>query len=223
MGKINVLIVEDHELVAEGLEQLARNHPDVSVIERAVSREDALEILSERVDIDLVLMDLFLGKSEDHIEPEGLQAIRQINRDFNRNPVKKIKTIVVTIANEGKWIKKAYDMANGYVLKKTGSKELLKAIDKVMDGGRYFEDEVRKSMDDYMPDPNLIPEEPVHLTAAELEILKMISMGFNTEDIARFRKCRPGTVETHKTNIYKKLGAANAAQAVSIAKDRGLI
>ena len=89
MGKINILIVEDHQMIAEGLEQLSSKHPDISIVARVPSREAALKILDEHVDVDLVLMDLFLGTEETHTEPEGFKAIRQINREINRYSAKK--------------------------------------------------------------------------------------------------------------------------------------
>ena len=107
MGKINILIVEDHKMIAEGLEQVTSRHPDISIQARVSSREAAMKILDEHVNVDLVLMDLFLGTEETHTEPEGFRAIRQINKEINRFSAKKIKIIVVTISEEGKWIEKS--------------------------------------------------------------------------------------------------------------------
>ena len=129
----------------------------------------------------------------------------------------------MTISEDGKWIEKAYDLCNGYVLKKSGSDELIKAIERVNSGYSYFEGEVRKILDEQKRIRPELPEGPIRLTDTEIEILKLSSQGFNNADIARIRNCQVGTIETHKTNIYRKLGATNAANAVGIAKDLGLI
>ena len=219
---INILIVEDHKILAESYDKLFAGVPHISIVGQAPSRKRALEILKEDKSIDLVLMDLTLGKNEDPEEPEGLKTCKEIKESDDILA----KIIIVTSEVEGKWIYKAYKlMVEGYFPKeeKRGSVELLNAIDKVMNGGTYYENEVREELLDFQKQLKKLETEKFSLTKSEKDILIYLSKGFPAAEIARFRECAVGTVDIHKNNIFKKLRAANAAHAVSIAKDLGLI
>lgn len=222
--KTRILIVEDHVMVADGFEKLLSDQPTMSVVNRVKTQVEALKILREDVKIDVVLMDLYLGEVEDHEEPHGLKAIRAIKKEINDGSSKKVDIIIVTSELKGKWISKAFRMGvKGYVLKDEGSQELLNVINKVKQGERYYREKILEEMQIYEEEEGQIEEEPIRLTSSEKEILEYISKGFKNSDIAKFRKCKVGTIETHRTNILQKLHAANAPEAVQIAIKNKLI
>lgn len=218
---MKILIVEDYEIIATAFKELLNKEDNISVLGPLGSREEALQLLRKRDDIDLVLMDLFLDRDEDHEEPEGLKACDEIINSINRTRATAVKLILLTAHLQGKWIKRAFDMGvHGYITKDQGVDTLLKAIKHIMDGGnfrRFFEGIVEKSMLEYLEEKERIVTEEIKLTPRELQILDMLSKGFTIKDIAAHLGIVEGTVNIHKRNIFEKLGASNAPEAVAIA------
>lgn len=216
-----IMIVEDYDMIAETLSRFLIEQSHLTVVFRAKNKNEALEYLHQDPEIDLILMDMFLGQEEDHQEPEGLQAAREIISFLNYP--QKIKIMMLTKSLEGRWIKKAFDMGvRGYIPKEKNTKELLKAIDLVLAGKMYYENKVQEIMYQYQAELDF-PPELVYLTPSEKQILKMIAQGFTTEDIAKFRKCKVGTIESHRTNIIRKFDASNAPNMIAKASKMGFI
>jgi len=217
-----IVITEDYDMIAETLSNFLEEQPHLTVVNRSKNKEEVLRFLAEDVNVDLVLMDLFLGEVEDHQEPHGLQAAREIITHFNQGS-KKIKVMMLTKSVEGRWIKKAFDMGvKGYVSKEKDTAELLKAIDMVLSDKLYYEHKVREKMYAYQAELDF-PAEDVYLTPSEKEILKLIAQGFTTEEIAGFRKCKAGTIESHRTNIIRKFDASNAPNMIAKASKLGFL
>lgn len=222
--KIKILLVEDHAMVAQGLERSFKDHPKIRLVGHAKSRPEAMKILRKNVDIDLILMDLSLGKTENHEEPEGLKTIREINSEINDHSAKKIDIIIVTSEMEGKWIWKAFKMkVKGYVAKDDNLKILEQAILDVSQGKRHYKPETLELMYEYQDRIEDIPPDPIRLTPSEKQVLEYISKGLNNNDIAKIRNCKVGTVETHRTNLLRKFGAANAPHMVKMAIEQEII
>lgn len=221
---LRVLIVEDHEIVAEAFKDLLINRAKASVINHVQTREEALNILRENVKIDLVLMDLFLGKKEDHEEPEGLKACRDIISEINKIPSKKVKIIMLTGTIEGRWIWKAFNLGvEGYVPKNESYQELLQAIDYINKGGTYYRNEVDKALNTFIQERIRIIEDPIKLTKAEKEILILLSEGKKGVEIAEERGVLIGTVDTQKNHLFKKLGVNNTAEAITKGFNMGIL
>lgn len=216
--KIRILLVEDYDLVVNGLKSLFEKHPHITLEANVKSKEEAVAFLEENVDIDLVLMDLFLGRDGD--TPEGLEASRLIMEQINRNSRKKVSILIVTGEIKGKWIYKAYNMGvRGYFDKAENNSTLIRAIERVYKGYKYYEDKVRELYDDYHD----IKSTSISLTKAETDIADLIQRGKSRELIAKNRDSALGTIDVHLGNIFRKLGAENAAHMVALAKDMGLI
>lgn len=217
-----IVIVEDYDMIAETLSRFLAEQPHLEVVFRAKNKKEVLDFLEHEPEVDLVLMDMFLGLEEDHQEPEGLQAARTILGQLYQS-ARKMKVMMLTKSMEGRWIKKAFDMGvKGYVPKEKDTIELLKAIDLVLSGKLYYENKVQDIMYRYQADMDF-PPELVYLTPSEKEILKMIAQGFTTEDIAKFRNCKMGTIESHRTNIIRKFDASNAPNMIAKASKMGFI
>lgn len=217
---IRILIVEDHKILAESYGNILAGQAGVTVVGHVITRQDAIDVLNSNSNIDLVLMDLFLGEEEDHEEPEGLKTCREIKTGTRRE----VKILIVTSEIEGKWIWKAYDMGvEGYMPKKEGSEKLMEAIRHLALGKRFYKDEVEDARDRFHSTLTNLEEEIVPLTKTETEILEMTAKGLTAIDIAKIRNCVVGTVDIHKNHIFKKLGAANAPEAVRIAMEKEII
>jgi DNA-binding NarL/FixJ family response regulator len=114
---------------------------------------------------------------------------------------------------------------NGYILKKTGKEELQKAINKILEGKKYYSeaviDELAATAGDDLNDAQ--PETIEHLTAREIEILKLISKEKSTAEIAEELFISVSTVETHRANLMKKLSVKSAIGMVKFALKHQLV
>lgn len=205
---IKVLIVDDHRLISEAWSSLLKDAPDIQVCGLADSEETAFS-QSMVYKPDIVLMDINLGAGS------GLNAAQKI---FDSLP--KTRVIGLSLHDDITYVKKFLSIgAKGYLTKNTTKSELIKAIHAVYKGEVFIAAEIK---DRYFTSLlNVDDSEKKELTMKEIEIVKLISKGLTSKDIADQLFVSPRTVETHRHNILKKLDLPNAAQLSSWAKDKG--
>lgn len=204
---IRVLLVDDHDVVREGLERILARCDDVEIAGEAASGQQALA-LAARLAPDLVLLDLSLP------DVHGLEVLARLRR---LEPAPHV--VVLTVHDDDEVVLGAlHGGAEGYVLKTATRDELVSAIRKVAAGGRAFDEVVVAALlHDGRPAP------PAPLTPRETEILRLVADGHTNKEIAARLFLSSDTVNGHLDNIYRKLGVSDRAHAVAVALRGGLL
>ena len=208
---IKVLIVDDHKLISEAWSSLLSSSPGFKVLGTADNADDAYSLtLSFRPDI--VLMDINLKNST------GFDATEKIC-----NSLPKTRVIGLSLHDDINYVKKFLSLgAKGYLTKNTSKNELIEAIKTVYSGETFIAADIKdKFFTSLLNIDN--SESKKELTLKEIEIVKLISAGMTSKEIAEKLFISPRTVETHRHNILKKLDLSNAAQLSSWAKEKGFI
>ncbi len=206
---VTVLIVEDHELVREGLRLMLSRSGGIQVVGSLASGEKALEAL-QTCEPDVVLLDLRLPGMH------GLDVIAAITNSRRQKP----RVLVLTAYDDQDMVLEAVRAgAHGYILKSASRNELIGAIRRVASGDQYYDTVVAKALlrgDQRQRDVAL-------LTPRELEILRLAAEGLTNREIAKRLYLSVGTVKSHLDNIYRKLEVLDRAHAVAVALRRGLL
>lgn len=208
--KIRILIVEDHQLVAEAWRLMLQHEDDFTIVGNADNEKDAI-LFATNLRPDVILMDINLK------DGSGMQATSEIC-----NILPKTKVIGLSLHDDIAFVKKILSLgAKGYLTKNANKSEVLEAIRKVHNGESYIAMEIRdKLLNSMMFEPDQKKKE---LTLKEIEIVKLISQGLTSKEIGEKIFLSPRTVETHRHNILKKLDIPNAAQLTKWAKEKGYI
>jgi len=200
-----VLIVEDHESMRNGLSYIVASSDKYECIGACATGEAAINFLkSNRPDI--ILMDINLpGKS-------GIECTSLINTEFPD-----IQILICTVSDDSEKIFKALAAgANGYLLKKSTPQQILEAMNELVLGGSPISSSVARKMVDFFKQNTQQTDIPENLTARELEILNMLSLGFRNKEIAEKLFISLPTVKSHIYNIYQKLHVQSRVAAVNL-------
>ncbi|MDF9795716.1 two-component system response regulator NreC [Catalinimonas alkaloidigena] len=209
MAFIKIMIVDDHQLFRGGIVSLLSKDEDIDVIGEASSAKELFHALKSKQP-HVVLIDISLG------ETDGLETILKAN-DSHPN----IRFIVLTMHAEGQYVVKAVrNGAYGYLLKNADEKELIEAIHNVFEGKKHFNEEISQLMIGNMA---MEGEPHKNLSKREREVLKLVSNGKTTKEIADQLFVSTRTVETHRVNMMKKLKVQNTAELIKKAAHLKLI
>jgi len=211
MSKINILLTDDHQIIIDGLKSLLKNSEEINVSAEANNGREALRILGI-LSIDVVLMDI------DMPVMNGIDALKEIRKYY-----RDVKVIILSMHNEAGMIKSLIELgANGYLLKSCPQDELIGAITKVAAGQSYFSTDVTLAL--LNPAGTSNPDKKNELlTDRETEILKLIAAGFSNKEIGDQLFISHRTVDTHRTNLMKKLDVNNIAGLISYAIKNGIV
>jgi DNA-binding NarL/FixJ family response regulator len=203
-GSIQIMVVDDHHIVRQGLVALIRTIPDMQVIAEASDGVQAVE-LHRKHHPDITLMDLRLPNKN------GVEAITQIRQE---SPTARI--IVLTTFDGDEDIYRALQAgAKGYLLKGMNTDELTDAIRTVHAGKSRIPAVVAERLAERMGGPAL--------TGRELDVLKRIVGGRSNKEIAGDLFISEATVKTHINSILSKLGVSDRTQAATTALQRGIV
>ncbi len=205
-----ILLCDDHQLIIDGLKNILQDQPTITFAGEANDGAQALKIL-DVLAVDLVLMDI------DMPGMNGLEATIQIKKTHPQT-----KVMILTMHDEPSLVRKIKDIgANGYMLKNADQEELLKAIDEVLSGKLHFPPEIlngakpaREESFSLRPSDALLISQ---LTEREIEILKQIAEGLSNKEIGDKLFISHRTVDTHRTNLMKKLDVHNIAGLIRFA------
>ncbi len=210
-----LIIADDHQLVAEGLKSIIESVDENKVIAMAANGKELLKQL-EVIDTDLVLLDI------DMPVMNGIEAMQQIRKSHPD-----VKVIVLSMHEEKSLVKKFTDMgAMGFLIKNTDQDELLLAIKRVIGGGKYFSSSLTMNMIGGSVASSSTVFYDAHkasLTEREIEILKLIAEGFSNKEIGDKLFISHRTVDTHRTNLMKKLEVNNIAGLIRYAIKSGFV
>ncbi|MCY7295899.1 response regulator transcription factor [Alteromonas sp. a30] len=203
---INLLIADDHPLYRDALRGALNAHMDEVTIYEASDMNQALDLLGQDLDIDLLLLDLHMPGSQDLF---GLIHIRKIFPDL---PV-----AVVSGTENRNIINKIIDVgALGFVPKTTDAATIAKAIGTMVEGDIWLPEKFTSEGEE---DPEFVDlvDKVSTLTPAQYKVLCMLRDGLLNKQIGYSLGIAEKTVKTHITSIFKKLGISNRTQAVIIA------
>lgn len=216
---INILIVDDHKVVRDGIKFFLKDIPDFEIVSEVENGKKALELLAGS-NVDLVLTDINMP------EMDGYGLIENIKSHYPD-----VRIIVMTMVSDAKNIKKMIAMGvNGYVLKSAEKDIVIQAIYEVTSGKDYFQNDVtqliirdltrkKKVAAEFTPKLSVDTE----LSKREKEVLKLILHEKSNNEIAEELFISVRTVETHKNNLLMKTGAKNVAGLVFYAIEHDLI
>jgi DNA-binding NarL/FixJ family response regulator len=206
-GKINILLVDDHSMVIEGMKSILTQIPGVQVKATASNAFEAIAALRQHA-VDVAFVDINLP------DISGIELCTKIKKEFPEVHVLGLSTfkqrsyVSQMIANG----------ASGYLLKSAGKEEIDEAIKNVLAGKMYFSVDINNTKAE-----TLSEDEAPTLTRREKEILKMIAEGLTTNEIAQKIFVSPYTVDTHRKNLLSKFDVSNTALLIKTAATFGLV
>ena len=214
--KKNILIVDDHLVVREGLKLILETNESFQVIGEAENGKEAIELLQSHK-VDVILLDLNMPVMS------GLETIQHLNQKQIDIPV-----IILTTYNEDELMVKGIQLgAKGYLLKDTSREDLFRTIESALRGDTLIKPEIMmkilnvKEKSEHKNNSNKY--EQSILTEKELFIIRAVSKGYRNKEIAFDMGIAERTVKAHLTNIYNKLNVDSRSEAVSVSIKRGYI
>lgn len=190
--KITVAIVDDHQIVIDGIVALLNNHPEIEVVMATTSSNLLLERM-ELLKPDVLLTDIFMP------EMDGRDLSKKVSEAYPQTRI-----IVLSMQGSPEWVNQLIDESNiaGYVIKNISRQELVKAIEIVHKGGIYFSHDISEALKQWKQSTRQNNEG--HLTRREIEIIRLIEKEMGTREIAANLHISERTVETHRKNIFRK-------------------
>jgi DNA-binding NarL/FixJ family response regulator len=206
---INILLVDDQNLIRQGLKALLELEPDLKIVGEAENGQIALDRVKELTP-DVVLMDIRMPVMD------GVTATKEISQRFPH-----VNILVLTTFDDDTYVSAAIEYgAKGYLLKDTPSEEIAAAIRAVHLGYTHLAPGMMEKVIANRIErvPVTLPPELAELTPRELEVLKSIAVGANNREIAQQLYISEGTVKNHVTNILNRLNLRDRTQAAILAK-----
>jgi DNA-binding NarL/FixJ family response regulator len=202
---IEVLIVEDHPMVIEGLKTILETNHNVKLAGIATNGVEALKLCKE-MKPHVVLLDIRLP------DCKGTDLCKDIIKLSPESGV-----IALTTHSQELYIRNMIDNgAKGYLLKSSPPEEIMKAIETVFSGKKYFSTEVSDLL-------RTSESKPLYISKREKEVLQLIAKGLTNHEIADKLFLSPLTVDSHRKNLIAKLGVKNTAEMISYAISTGII
>ena len=209
--KISLAIVDDHQIVIDGLKSLLHGHDQFEVLIECTRPLEMIALI-EKQSIDILMTDVMMP---------GLNGAELSKLVHQRFP--EIKILALSMSGQGDLVNQMIDDADisGYVLKNIGKQELAKALEKISGGGIYFSEEVLHEMTraSEMKKENA----EAHLTGREIEIIQLIEKELSNKQIAERLFLSERTVETHRKNIFRKTNTSSVIGLVKYAYEHKLI
>ena len=202
--RIRVIVVDDHTLMREGVAAVIARQPDMIVVGEAVNGEDAIALV-ESEQPDVLLLDLRMPK---------LNGVAVIERLCPKCPGLAI-VVLSTYDTDDDIIRALRAGAKAYLLKDTSPGELADCVRAVNGGHKYVSAAIGAKL--------AAQATQISLTFRELDVIKLIARGCLNKEIADRLDVTEGTVKSHTSALFSKLGVSNRTEAVREAVRRGLV
>lgn len=213
---IKVLIVDDHQLMIEGLKSLMEDEEDIAFVVGANSLSETLSFLEKNV-VDVILMDINMP------DCSGIELTEKIKKLYPA-----IKIIALTMHDDISVITRMMKAgASGYILKRTNMNEVVEALRIVHNNGKYLSINTQNIVIDNLGTPanlldNTEESKPI-LSPREIEVLTLVAKEYTNEQIAEKLFISERTVEAHRRNIFIKTKTKSIVGLIKFAINKGLI
>ena len=210
-AKIQVAIVDDHQIIIDGLISLLSNHEEIQVVLSSNSAAAMLQLLATNK-VDILLTDVMMP---------GMSGIELAKTAHKLYPA--LKIIALSMTGQAQTVSEMIEDSEiaGYLLKQSNAKELATAIQKVFDGGIYFQEDILKELESI--NTQNLPVRRVHITKRECQVIALIENDLSNKQIAEALSISLLTVETHRKNILRKTGAGNTLSLVKWAYKNNIL
>lgn len=207
---IKLAIVDDHQIVIDGIKALLNSSPNFTIVADHTSPLALLESL-HHTDVDILITDIMMP------EMDGRTLAKKVKENFPH-----IKILALSMSGEGNTVNEMINEADisGYALKNISKDELTNAIIKIANGGIYFDAVILEEMQRASEAPKV---EQVYLTIREIEIIKLIEKELSNKEIAEKLFISERTVETHRKNIFRKTKKNTVIGLIKYAYDHKLL
>ena len=209
--KISLAIVDDHQIVIDGLKSLLAGHPQFIVEIESTQPQNIPALLNDH-GVDILLTDIMMPVMT------GAELAKIVRQKFPN-----VKILALSMSGQGDVVNKMIEDSDisGYVLKNIGKQELIAALEKIARGGIYFSEEVLDEMQKSSEKKKTTEE--IRLTAREIEIIKLIEKEFGNKQIADNLFISERTVETHRKNIFRKTKTVSLIGLIKYAYENNLV
>lgn len=207
---IRIIIVDDHPVVRRGLKQILHEKPDIKVVGEAESAQEAFEII-RTIDCDAVVLDISLPGAS------GVEILKQLKYEYKKLPV-----LILSVHPEEQYAVRVMKAgASGYLTKESAPDELVKAIRKIISGGKY----ISSSLAERLITDIDASGKPRHekLSDREFEIMRMIAQGKAIKTIGEELYLSEKTVSTYRTRLLEKMNMHTNAEIINYALKNKLI
>jgi len=208
---VRVLVLDDHEVVTEGVRALLDREDGLEVVETAGSLDAALST-DVSPDPDVIVADLVLGADR------AADVVTALAARFRRAAI-----LVLSMADDLTVIRSALAAgASGYLAKQAGGSDLVSAVRRVARGEHYLQDAVGVALARGGA-PKPVPAPMLPLSEREMEVGRLLALGHTNAEIGDLLIVSVRTVETHRARLYGKLGVRTRAELVRTAAQIGLV
>jgi two-component system invasion response regulator UvrY len=206
-----ILIVDDHEVLRDGVKRVFDTPPGTAVFGEASTIHEALTLVRGE-DWDVAVLDISLGSRS------GLDLLKELKQVRPKLPV-----LVLSMHSEEQFARRAFRAgAAGYITKDSPRSELVKAINKVSEGGTYISPALaEKLVIDFRRDTERPPHET--LSDREFEVLRLIASGKTVGEIADLLSLSDNTISTYRARVLEKMGMKNNAEIIHYAIENKLV
>jgi len=211
MKKIRILIADDHPIVRAGFKQVISDTQDMTVADEAENGQEVLNLIRKK-DYDIVLLDISMpGRN-------GLEVLKDLKVEKPKLPV-----MILSIYPEEQYAIRALRAgASGYMTKASAPNELIAAIRKISQGGKYISSSLAEKLTDYLGED---ASKPLHekLSDREYQVMLMIASGKTVTDIAEQLCLSVKTISTYRSHIIEKMRLKNNAEITLYAVQNKLV
>jgi DNA-binding NarL/FixJ family response regulator len=208
-----VIVVEDHQILLESISLLISTIPNIELVGKASNGQKALQIL-ENEEVDIIVSDVQMPVMN------GIELTWKVKQQFPH-----IKILMLTVSEDSQTIKNALQAgADGFIFKSAEREELEEAIASLINNKKYFSDKAILSLAEAQNEVFMSDKEALKtmLTERELQILKLISQEMSGIQIAEKLFISPTTVESHRKNLFQKIGVNTSVGLVKYALKHGI-
>ena len=210
-AKIKILIVDDHDLIRQGLKSIISLDNEIEVVGEANNGIKAIEKINE-LSPDILLLDMKMPGLD------GIEVLKTV-KEMNVN----LKVIMLTVENDGKVIREAINIgADGYILKESAGEQIIEAIYSVYNGDNFIDKSLVSVLFTSISSSNSKHNILDTLTKRELDVLLFMSRAYSNKEIGEKLFLSEKTIKNYITNIFRKLELKDRVQATIFSMENGL-
>lgn len=211
---MNIIIADDHQMMTDGIRNMLSADPLYTVIAEANNGQVAYEMIAENPEaFQLLITDISMPLLN------GTQLCRMVKGSFGH-----IQVLILSMYNNDTAIKEAIMAeADGYILKNAGKDDLLKALDRIMDGGTYFSQDIVPVIYRRYQQQKEQDQQLKQLSEREIEILDLIVKEYTSEEIARKLFISKTAVDDHRQHMLEKTACKSTVGLVKFAVRAGIV